>query len=203
MLVTTSEAPPPPSAMRLVPKVWTRPLCISPVLAWDNRGCGGREGSLWAAGEGCLLHAVSGYDAPCGLVELLPSFGKGLRGGEILTPPDAGVGAEGGAEGRAKPATPAVDVPAMFEYQQPDHEAGSITPEDNDRVEPVLWAEQRRRSTVDTNRRRSQIKGSVAEGLAAGGMVPIGAGSSSDDDSSDAEPEMAFTSVEDLRRDNT
>eukprot|EP00397_Hematodinium_sp_SG-2012_P000034 GEMP01000034.1.p1 GENE.GEMP01000034.1~~GEMP01000034.1.p1 ORF type:complete len:2592 (+),score=768.95 GEMP01000034.1:4628-12403(+) len=57
MVCTTSPEPPPFTACRCVPKKWTSPSTQAPTHVWDNRGVGGKGGSIWSVGAFCLVHA--------------------------------------------------------------------------------------------------------------------------------------------------
>ena len=64
MLFTTSSEPPALEAMRCVHRRWTRQAFEAPRLLWDDRGTGGRAGSLWAVNNMGHCWAVAGYEAP-------------------------------------------------------------------------------------------------------------------------------------------
>ena len=76
MVLTSSSAPPPLTAMRCVPTRWTRLASSQPRLVWDNGGGGGRPASIWIVNSLGTAHVTVGFDAPThadGILELVPA----------------------------------------------------------------------------------------------------------------------------------
>ena len=76
MVLTSSSAPPPLTAMRCVPTRWTKSPSSQPRLVWDNGGGGGRPASIWIVNSLGTAHVTVGFDAPThadGILELVPA----------------------------------------------------------------------------------------------------------------------------------
>ena len=64
MLATSTDEPPPTSAMSCVPKAWCERSSAQPRLVWRDEGQGGRPGALWATAGMGLMHCVPGHEEP-------------------------------------------------------------------------------------------------------------------------------------------
>ena len=65
MVATTSEEPPPLTALRCVPRRWLVKENYAATMMWSNEGEGGRAGSFWTSGTQLqTLLAVQGHEAP-------------------------------------------------------------------------------------------------------------------------------------------
>ena len=125
MLFTTSSEPPALEAMRCVHRRWTRQAFEAPRLLWDDRGTGGRAGSLWAVNNMGHCWAVAGYQAPTRAFHELRLWPFELSEALELVAPQAPVSApdggeeeqEGGADGAEpdEPASPGVRRVSMEE----------------------------------------------------------------------------------------
>jgi len=64
MACTTTEDPPPVTAVRCVPRQWTQPAAPGRQV-WNDTGAGGgRPGSFWEVNSMGLVQVVAGHDAP-------------------------------------------------------------------------------------------------------------------------------------------
>jgi len=64
MVATTTDEPPPLTAVRCVPRRWLRPAKETPALVWENTGTGGRRGSLWLVNALGCMEATTGGAQP-------------------------------------------------------------------------------------------------------------------------------------------
>jgi len=62
MVATSSVEQPKLTDVRCVPKGWTVPSRLNPLMLWDDSGSSGRKGSLWQVGSLGLLHASEGHE---------------------------------------------------------------------------------------------------------------------------------------------
>ena len=61
MLYTTTADQPPPEAMRCMHRSWCRESQTPPVEVWNDRGLGGKPGSLWTVNNLQCAWATAGY----------------------------------------------------------------------------------------------------------------------------------------------
>lgn len=66
MIFTTRDDPPPLTSMRCVHRSWVREATVEPECLWDDRGLGGRKGSVWRVNGMQLVWATRGYAPPDG-----------------------------------------------------------------------------------------------------------------------------------------
>jgi hypothetical protein len=117
MLFTTTSEPPALGAMRCVHREWTRQAFEQPRELWNDRGTGGRAGSLWEVNNMGHCWAVAGYHAPTRIFHELREWPFCLTLPE--EPPDL-----------ASSASPAPATPA------PTSPASAVAPANQDAVAP-------------------------------------------------------------------
>ena len=66
MVITTTDEPPQPSSVRCLHKQLCRPAIEPPRFLWNDRGLGGKRGSLWTVNNLHCVWATDGYERPRG-----------------------------------------------------------------------------------------------------------------------------------------